>query len=330
MHESFADDKQMTSTSEGKEKRPLGAPMRAAAGLWRSWRRPVGMLLGSYLGVIVVLWLLENWLVYRPTLESEDWQPAPSPEVTDVTLSTSGGPAIHAWWWPMRGAPMRGAPMRGARRGGPGGALLYCHGNAGNLSHRGPSIARMRQVLGESMLIFDYPGYGKSQGRPGEQGCYQAADAAYDWLVHNQKIDPEAIILYGASLGGGVAMDLASRKKHRALVLVNSFTSLPDVGQNHYPWLPVRWVMRNRFDNLGKIGKCRQPVFIIHGTSDQLIPFDQGRRLFEAASQPKQFFPIDGGDHNDPLPLACLEKLRDFLAETAHANSRGRPQAAKD
>lgn len=255
---------------------------------------------GSYLGVVVLLLFLENALVYRPTSARQDWEPSPTPEVRDIHLKSQDGSDIHAWWWPAPGSR---------------GAILYCHGNAGNLSHRGPGLVNLHNLLGESILIFDYPGYGKSGGRPSEQGCYWAAEAGYDWLVHTQKIEPTNIILYGGSLGGGVAVDLASKRDHRALVLFSTFTSAPDVAANLYPWLPVRWLMRNRFDSLGKIGKCRKPVFMVHGTNDSLIPFKLGRRLFEAASEPKMFLAIEGGDHNDPVPAAHFEKLRVFLAK---------------
>jgi fermentation-respiration switch protein FrsA (DUF1100 family) len=256
----------------------------------------------TYLGVLIVLLALENFLVYHPTRDDLEWFPPPSPHVRDVHLTSSDGTPIHAWWWPHEEAR---------------GAVIYCHGNAGNLSSRGPTLGKIRDALGESILVFDYPGYGKSGGRVGEKGCYLAADAAYDWLVHTQNIDPKCIIIYGGSLGGGVAVDLASRKSHRALVLAKTFTSLPDVGQRLYPWLPVRWLMRNRFDNLGKIGRCRQPVFIVHGTADSLVPFALGKRLYEAANEPKRFYQVDGADHNEPLPSDFFHKLHDFLVETA-------------
>ncbi|MBM4070970.1 MAG: alpha/beta hydrolase [Planctomycetes bacterium] len=265
--------------------------------LGRFLRRLALILGGSYLGVMGVLLWFENSLVFHPTTDKQDWVPPPAPEVQDVVLPTQDG-AIHAWWWPTPGAR---------------GAILYCHGNAGNLSHRGAAIGKIRDLLGESVLIFDYPGYGKSAGRPSEQGCYRSAEAAYDWLVDKQKIAADNIIIYGGSLGGGIAVDLASKRTHRALVLVKSFTSAPDVGQSIYPWLPVRWLMRNRFDSLSKIGKCRKPVFIAHGTADSLIPFELGKQLYEAANEPKMFFPINGDDHNSPLPAACFIQLRDFL-----------------
>lgn len=276
-------------------------PTRAErATFWRFLRRPVLILGGSYFGVLVLLLMLENALVFHPAKEVQDWEPPPAPEVQDVHLTSQDGTAIHAWWWPTPGAR---------------GAILYCHGNAGNLSHRGPSIAKLRDLLGESVLIFDYPGYGRSGGRPGEQGCYLAAEAAYDWLGSAQKIAQDNIIIYGGSLGGGVAVDIASRRQHRALVLVKTFTSAPDVGRSMYPWLPIRWLMRNRFDSLGKISNCRKPVFIAHGTADSLIPFKLGKQLYEAANEPKMFFQIDGGDHNSPLPAACFQQLREFLGK---------------
>jgi len=282
----------------------------------KSWRRRLFRLLGLaaciYLGVIIVLLALENKLVYHPTGPTEEWSSPPAPEVQEVELTSADGTPIHAWWWPKEGVQ---------------GAVIYCHGNAGNLSSRGPTLGKIRQALGESILIFDYPGYGKSGGAVSEKGCYLAGDAGYDFLVHEQGIDPERIIIYGGSLGGGIAVDLAARKKHGALVLTKTFTSAPDVARNLYPWLPVRWLMRNRFDNLGKIGKCHGPVFMAHGTADRLVPYALGQRLFAAANEPKELFTVAGGDHNDPLPPEFFQRLRDFLAETAHRRL-GRPQHA--
>jgi fermentation-respiration switch protein FrsA (DUF1100 family) len=247
---------------------------------------------------------LENRLVFHPTPASLDWQPAPADGIEDVELHSADGTLIHAWWYPREGAT---------------GALLYCHGNAGNLSHRGTSVVGLQQALGTSVLIFDYPGYGRSGGKPSEAGCYAAADAAYDWLTRDRKIPGERILVYGGSLGGGVAVDLASRRPHRALVLLKTFTSAPDVAQRMYRWLPVRWVMRNRFDNLAKIGLCKRPVFIGHGTADDLVPLDLGERLFAEANEPKCFLRLEGAGHNDPVPATFIDNLQQFLAK-AEAN----------
>lgn len=281
------------------------SPARPDAVPQHTWVRrlrrvAIGLAL-CYLGVVLVLWLLESRLVYYPVKASADWEPPPTPDVQDVELTSADGTRIHAWWLPAPGAK---------------GAVLYCHGNAGNLSHRGSSIVGLREKLGESVLIFDYPGYGRSGGKPTEAGCYAAADAAYDWLVERQKVRPENIILYGGSLGGGVAVDLASRKPHRAVVLLNTFTSLPDVGSSIYPWLPVRWLMRNRFDNLGKIAKCTRPVFVVHAECDELVPFSHGERLFQACPGPKRFLAVPGGDHNCNLPEDFYPALRAFLEQS--------------
>jgi fermentation-respiration switch protein FrsA (DUF1100 family) len=270
-----------------------------------SWRRRVlrwlRLALVVYFGVLLVLLFLENRLVYHP-VSAADWQPPPTAEFEDVNLTSADGTAIHAWWLPCPGADS---------------ALLYLHGNAGNLSWRGASLVKIREQLGVGVLIIDYPGYGKSAGRPSEQGCYDAADAAYAWLTDVQKVPPEKILLWGASLGGGVAVDLASRKDCRALVLVKTFTSLPDVAGGLYPWLPVRWLMRNRFPSIDKIAACRRPVFITHGTTDELIPYALGEQLFQAANTPKMFFAMDKIGHNDALNNEMFAELKGFLGKHA-------------
>jgi fermentation-respiration switch protein FrsA (DUF1100 family) len=284
---------------------PTASPPR------RSWKRRLGRFAGqlalAYLGVLLVMVALENWLLFPATTAAQHWQPKPDERIQDVTLASADGTPLHAWWLPGAGSP---------------GAMLYCHGNGANLSHRGPALLRWQQELDLGVLIFDYPGYGKSGGSPTEAGCYAAADAAYDWLTQEQRVQPEQILLFGNSLGGGGAMELASRRPHRALVLARTFTSAPDVAQSIYPWLPARWLMRNRFDNLAKIGSCRRPIFIAHGTADGLIPFALGERLFAAANEPRCFHRMDGFDHNTALDLAFFAALRRFLA-TAEAAPTG-------
>jgi fermentation-respiration switch protein FrsA (DUF1100 family) len=283
---------------------PVTESPEAAAPPPPSWKRRawriVRLALIAYIGVVVLLMFFENMMVYQPASASRDWEAPPSPDIEEVTLVSADGTNIHAWWLPCPEAKS---------------ALLYLHGNAGNLSWRGRSILKVREHLGVSVLIIDYPGYGKSEGRPSEQGCYQAADAAYDWLTAAQNIPGERILVWGVSLGGGVAVDLGSRRPCQALILLKTFTTLPDVAGTIYPWVPTRWLMRNSFDNLDKIAKCRCPVFITHGTTDDLIPDALGRKLYDAAHQPKEFFSMAGLGHNDSLTPAMFEALKTFLAK---------------
>lgn len=275
--------------------------MNSAKTAWpRLLLKLLGGVLALYVGVLVVLMLLESKLVFHPVSAAQDWQSPPA-DTRDVTLTLADGTRVHAWWCPRPGSDK---------------AVLYCHGNGGNLSHRAGSVRKLRDSLNASVLIFDYPGYGKSEGVPTEQGCYQAADAAYDWLMNEQSVEPCRLLLYGDSLGGGVAVNLAGRKEHGGLVLIRTFTTLPDVGATIYPWLPVRWVMRHRFDSLGTIGSCCRPVFVAHGTADRLIPFVLGKRLYEAANEPKSFYAMEGLDHNDPLPAEMYARLGEFLRES--------------
>jgi len=254
--------------------------------------------IGAYVALAALLMYFENALVFFPTPARVYWAPPPSPDVRDVTLTTSADEEIHSWWLPCPGSR---------------GALLYLHGNAGNLSQRGQTVLRLRDALEMSVLIIDYPGFGKSPGTPTEQSCYRAADAAFDWLTAEQGIAPGEIVLFGKSLGGGVATHLACQRDHRALALVKTYTTLPDVGATIYPWLPVRLLMRNHFDSLSRIGACRQPVFVAHGTTDELIPFALGQRLFEAANEPKEFFAMSNHGHNDPFPDEFYTALKAFL-----------------
>ena len=183
---------------------------------------------------------------------------------------------------------------------------------------RANMVLSLRDCLEESVLIFDYPGFGRSGGKPSEAGCYAAADAAFDWLIQNQKVPADHIVIVGKSLGGGVAVDLASRRNHRALVLVKAFTSIPAVAQHLIPIVPANWLMHNRFDSLAKIGNCHRPLFITHGTDDGVIPFSQGQQLYAAANDPKEFFAMEGVGHQPPsVTSECLAKLRQFLAKKA-------------
>jgi fermentation-respiration switch protein FrsA (DUF1100 family) len=264
------------------------------------WAILLGVL---YAGVVLVFWLLERSLVFHPSTAAASWEAPIAPGTQDVEVAIDGGCPIHMWWLP---------PADPAA-----GAFLVAHGNGGNLSHRGQLAADLRQATGAGVLLFDYPGYGRCGGKPTEAGCYAAAEAAYRWLTESAKVPPNRIVLFGESLGGGPAVELATRHDHRALVLVFTFTSLPAAAKCHYPWLPTHTFMRSRFDNLAKIGRCRRPVFIAHGTEDRVVPFSHGEALFAAANEPKELLRLDGFGHDLLLGDRLCAPLARFLAERA-------------
>lgn len=257
-----------------------------------------------YIGVVIVLWFLEHRLVFRPATAEQSWNAPIVQGTQDITFNLDDGTSIHAWWLPPKDPAA--------------GAVLIAHGNGGNISHRGQLAADLNLTLGAGVLMFDYPGYGKSTGRPTEASCYAAGEAAYKWLIDTAKVPANRIVLLGESLGSGPAVELATRHEHRALVLVFPFTSLPDAAKHHYPWLPVHMLMRTRFDNLAKIGQCPRPVFVAHGTADDIVPFSLGQALYEAANKPKEFMEVPGAGHELSLigPLLC-EPLAKFLADCA-------------
>ena len=253
-----------------------------------------------YLVVLGVMMFLEESLIFFPARYPEgDWQPE-GLHFEDAWFRAADGTRLHGWYVPHED---------------PRAVVLFCHGNAGNLSHRAETLQVLRHDAGVSVLIFDYRGYGRSEGKPNEAGVLADARAARQWLARRAAVDPSEIVLMGRSLGGAVAVDLAAADGARALVVESGFTSIPDVAAYHYPWLPVRLVMRTRLDAVGKIAAYHGPLLQSHGDADTIVPYELGRRLFEAAGEPKKFITFPDLDHNDPQPLEYYEVLREFLDE---------------
>lgn len=264
-------------------------------------------LLFVYAIILLVLMAYEDQLVFRPAAAAHEWQPPSAAcHVEDVFFRTEDGTSIHGWWCP-------GANTNGV--------ALICHGNSHNISTiretHPDKLAQWRSELGMSVLIFDYPGYGKSDGEPNEEGCYAAAHAAFDWLIQERKYAAKDILIVGKSLGTAVAVELASSHPHRALVLISPFTSIPDVAEACYPLLSARLLMHNRFDSLSRIGDCKRPVLIFHGTCDRRVPFHLGKQLFEAANEPKRFVRMDGAHHGSSVVVRFFPEVKRFLAEMA-------------
>jgi fermentation-respiration switch protein FrsA (DUF1100 family) len=178
--------------------------------------------------------------------------------------------------------------------------LLFFHGNAGNVSYRVDFIARLTR-LPANVTVIDYRGYGRSQGRPTEQGLYRDAEAAYRYLCDVCSVDPGRIVLLGKSLGGAVAIELAARVNCAGLIAQSTFTHNHDMARTMVPFAPMHLLVRRQFDSLARIATIEIPKLVVHGRGDRLIPYEMGQRLFEAAPEPKRFFDLGGLDHNDVM-----------------------------
>jgi fermentation-respiration switch protein FrsA (DUF1100 family) len=240
---------------------------------------------------------LEESIVFQPLRYPHgDWFPAPAAE--DVWFESPDGLKLHGWF---------------AEVERPRAVVLYLHGNAGNVSSRRDVLGLFRDRLGASVLLFDFRGYGRSEGTPTEEGVLADARAARRWLAGRTGVRECEVVLVGHSLGGGVATDLAARDGARGLVLENTFTSLPAVAFSHVPVLPFRLLMRSRLDSLAKIPNYRGPLLVKHGDADEVVPYESGKTLFAAANEPKRFVSEPGGRHNAPPTREYLAALDDFL-----------------
>jgi uncharacterized protein len=270
--------------------------------LWRRFCSSIGrivhVVLLAYLIVLVATMFFEDSLIYFPWVYPQgDWNPQ-GLRVEDAWFQAADGTRLHGWY----------VPKENARA-----AVLFCHGNGGNLTHRAIMLQLLHDRVGVSVLVFDYRGYGRSEGKPNEKGVLADARAARDWLAAREKITKTDVVLMGESLGGAVAVDLAACDGARALILESTFSSLPDVAAYHYPFLPVHWAMRSQFNSVGKIGEYHGPLLQAHGDADTIVPLQFGERLFEAANEPKQFIRVPDHDHNDLMPAEYFDAVAKFL-----------------
>jgi hypothetical protein len=231
-------------------------------------------------GLIV---LFETRLIYFPSRAKDVTPTALGLAFEDVSLTAEDGVRLHGWFLPVRDARL---------------TILLSHGNAGNIGDRLDRALLFQSRLRASVLLYDYRGYGSSQGSPDEAGTYRDVRAAYQYLVEAKKLDPRRLVLFGESLGSGVALELAVAQPAAALVLEAPFTSVPDMARATV-FAPLAPFVRTRYDNLAKVSRLRMPLLVLHGDRDEVVPFAQGRRLFEAAPEPKRFFAIPGAHHND-------------------------------
>jgi fermentation-respiration switch protein FrsA (DUF1100 family) len=263
------------------------------------WLRIVlGTIVFTYLFLVVALMFLEESMIFFPMKYPEgNWKPE-GLAVEDAQFQAGDGTKLHGWFVP---------------RENPKAVVLFCHGNAGNLTHRFGILQRLHDAVGASVLIFDYRGYGRSEGKPSEQGILADARAARAWLAKRENVDEKEIIVMGESLGGGVAVDLAAGDGAKALVLISTFNRMPDVAAYHYPIFPVKLLMRTRLDSESKIASFHGPLLQFHGRTDTIVPFQFGKRLFDAANEPKELVISEHHDHNDTVPMSFYEKMAEFV-----------------
>ena len=254
---------------------------------------------GFYLLMVAVLYLCQSRFIYFPAREMDVDPGMVGLEFNHISFKTKDGLSLSAWYIPAENSSR---------------VLLFCHGNAGNISHRLESILLFHQ-LGLNVFIYDYRGFGASEGRPSEHGTYQDVAGAWIYLRNERHFKSKEIILFGRSLGGSVASWLACREDPLALIIESSYQSLAAVAAKHYPLIPVRLLLRFRYNTSEYIKKVTCPIMVIHSQDDEIIPFAHGKTLLKLANEPKTFLAIRGS-HNEgfSLSMPVYERgIREFL-----------------
>lgn len=265
------------------------------------------IILLVYLGLMALIYFKQSSLVFLPEMD-RDYRASPATiglQFTPLKLATTDGETLDGWF----------VPTKPEARG----LVIFFHGNAGNIAHR-LDYLRMFHEMGLATLIVDYRGYGLSSGSPTEQGTYLDAEATWRHATQVLGFAPDRIVIFGESLGGAVATWLAAKNRPGALVLASTFTSVPDMGADLYPMLPIRLLANIRYETLARLPRIACPLLVIHSKNDDIIPFSHGRRLFEAARSPKQFIEIEGG-HNEGFIFGredWVRQLNEFLQDALH------------
>lgn len=268
--------------------------------------------------LIALLMAFEDKLIYFPSKYPDGFWDVGSlparegetfPIIEDCYFETSDGIRLHGWYCsPYRRVEGESVPVPAEM------VLLWFHGNAGNISYRYDMIREMVQ-LPVQVFILDYRGYGKSDGKPTEQGLYLDARAAWEYLTVERQVPPRQVIIFGKSLGGAPAVDLASQVEPAGLIVQSGFTSAADMAAAVMPFLPHVF-LRTKMDSIGKIQRVRCPKLFIHSRSDEVVPFELGYRLYEAAPVPKQFYEVKGAHHNSTYLVGgkpYFDSIRSFI-----------------
>ncbi|TLY16233.1 MAG: alpha/beta hydrolase [Nitrospirae bacterium] len=247
--------------------------------------------------------LLDQLFVYHPDpWQDRDWAKISGLPLEDVWFAAADGTKLFGWYVASSGSPT---------------VLLWCHGNAGNIINRLDNLRELYR-LGLSVFLFDYRGYGRSQGRSSEEGLYQDALGAYAHVTGTRRVRPERIVLFGRSLGAAVAGEVASQRPAAGLILESSFPSVEALAKFHYFGLPVHWLVGARFNLADKLKHVSVPVLVIHGDQDEIVPIHLGRQVFEAAKDPKAFYLVPGADHNNLYHVGgrlYFQRLKRFVEE---------------
>ena len=249
--------------------------------------------------VLTLIWTMQRRLMYFPTGDVPTPGAIGLSDVEPVTFETTDGLGLNGWFVAASGPSPRIT-------------VLVLNGNAGNRAHRAP-LAEALQRHGLQMLLVDYRGYGGNPGTPTENGLAADSRAAHAYLAGRPDVDASRIVYFGESLGTAVAIDLAVEHPPAALVLRSPFTSIADVGRYHYPFLPVRLLLRDRFAAIDQIRRIRVPLLVIAGGRDRIVPIENSRRLYDAAGAPKTLLVLPNADHNDVELLAGEEMIRAII-----------------
>ena len=266
----------------------MGRPMITAAGC-----------VAAIAAVLALIWMMQRRLMYFPAAGVPRPGDVGLTGCEPVTFETSDGLALSGWFV--------AAPGRSPRV-----TVLVFNGNAGNRAYRAPLAAALHGH-GLQVLLVDYRGYGGNPGAPTEKGLAADSRAARTYLAGRSDVDASRIVYFGESLGTAVAVALAVEHPPAALVLRSPFTSMADVGQHHYPFLPVRLLLRDRFAAIDHIHRIRAPLLVIAGGQDRVVPIENSRRLYDAAVAPKTLLVLPGADHNDDELLAGDEMIQAFV-----------------
>ncbi|MBT5376771.1 MAG: alpha/beta hydrolase [Nitrospinaceae bacterium] len=265
----------------------------------------VGLLVFLLLVYAAFLLSSENKIIFHPSRYPDGfWNPASEGVLAqDIYFTAEDGVKLHGWFIPAENAVA---------------TLLWFHGNAGNISHRLDNIQRLAR-LNLNVFIFDYRGYGRSEGVPSEAGIYKDSQAAYDAVLRLDGVSVDTLFLFGRSLGGICAVQTAMNWPAKGLLLESVFTNSSDMARKIFPLIPLGWAMKSKLDAVSKVPHLRLPKLFLHGTDDEIVPYDMGRKLFDAAAEPKTFYSIAGAGHNDTYVLGGDEyfnALNQFITET--------------